>query len=104
MHDFIIVKSKIFIYLSVTKLKSNILHNSDCFAPPLDKREFSEPSHEVDKTYNVLLLKNVRWLIGRNAFDCFVESFEEITVFVENKNLTKVHGMNDRQRVRYLII
>ncbi|XP_014400103.1 PREDICTED: general transcription factor II-I repeat domain-containing protein 2B-like [Myotis brandtii] len=59
---------------------------------------------EVDSTYSGLLMfNNVRWLSRGKVLERFVECFEEITVFIENKDLANFPQINDHKWVSNLM-
>ncbi|KAK1328732.1 hypothetical protein QTO34_012307 [Cnephaeus nilssonii] len=65
-------------------------------ARPLHKREFSALLLEVDSTYSGLLMyNNVRWLSRGKVLERFVECFEEIKVFLDDKDLGNFPQLND---------
>ncbi|XP_071978773.1 general transcription factor II-I repeat domain-containing protein 2-like [Engystomops pustulosus] len=73
-------------------------------ARPLHKREFSELLLEVDSTYSGLLMyNNVRWLSRGKVLERFVECFEEIKVFLEDKDLGNFPQLYDSKWVNTLM-
>ncbi|KAK1345753.1 hypothetical protein QTO34_008217 [Cnephaeus nilssonii] len=73
-------------------------------ARPLHKREFSALLLEVDSTYSGLLMyNNVRWLSGGKVLERFVECFEEIKVFLDDKDLGNFPQLNDDKWVNTLM-
>ncbi|XP_069470002.1 general transcription factor II-I repeat domain-containing protein 2A-like [Ambystoma mexicanum] len=73
-------------------------------ARPLHKREFSALLQEVDSTYSGLLMyNNVRWLSRGKVLERFVECFEEIKVFLEEKDLRNFPQLNDDKWVNTLM-
>ncbi|XP_069588396.1 general transcription factor II-I repeat domain-containing protein 2-like [Ranitomeya imitator] len=73
-------------------------------ARPLHKREFSALLLEVDSTYSGLLMyNNVRWLSRGKVLERFVECFEEIKVFLEDKNLGNFPQLYDSKWVNNLM-
>ncbi|KAG9493205.1 hypothetical protein GDO78_001230 [Eleutherodactylus coqui] len=73
-------------------------------ARPLYKREFSALLLEVDSTYSGLLMYNiVRWLSRGNVLDRFVDCFEEIKVFLEDKDLGNFSQLDDDKWGKTLI-
>jgi hypothetical protein len=73
-------------------------------ARPLCKREFSALLQEVDSTYSGLLMfNNVRWPSRGKVLERFVECFEEITAFIENKDLANFPQINDHKWVSNLM-
>ncbi|KAK1345167.1 hypothetical protein QTO34_013877 [Cnephaeus nilssonii] len=73
-------------------------------ARPLHKREFSALLLEVDSTYSGLLMYyNVRWLSRGKVLERFVECFEEIKVFLDNKDLGNFPQLNDDKWVNTLM-
>ncbi|KAK1345459.1 hypothetical protein QTO34_007916 [Cnephaeus nilssonii] len=73
-------------------------------AHPLHKREFSALLLEVDSTYSGLLMyNNVRWLNRGKVLERFVECFEEIKVFLDDKDLGNFPQLNDDKWVNTLM-
>jgi len=73
-------------------------------ARPLHKREFSALLLEVDSTYSGLLMyNNVRWLSRGKVLERFVECFEEIKVFLDDKDLGNFPQLNDDKWVNTLM-
>ncbi|KAK1346595.1 hypothetical protein QTO34_000452 [Cnephaeus nilssonii] len=73
-------------------------------ARPLHKREFSALLLEVDSTYSGLLMyNNVRWLSRGKVLEHFVECFEEIKVFLDDKDLGNFPQLNDDKWVNTLM-
>ncbi|XP_069610944.1 general transcription factor II-I repeat domain-containing protein 2-like [Ranitomeya imitator] len=73
-------------------------------ARPLHKREFSALLLEVDSTYSGLLMyNNVRWLSRGKVLQRFVECFEEIKVFLEDKDLGNFPQLYDSKWVNNLM-
>ncbi|XP_069610593.1 general transcription factor II-I repeat domain-containing protein 2A-like [Ranitomeya imitator] len=73
-------------------------------ARPLHKREFSALLLEVDSTYSGLLMyNNVRWLSRGKVLERFVECFEEIKVFLEDKDLGNFPQLYDSKWVNNLM-
>ncbi|KAK1345457.1 LOW QUALITY PROTEIN: hypothetical protein QTO34_007914 [Cnephaeus nilssonii] len=67
-------------------------------------REFSALLLEVDSTYSGLLIyNNVRWLSRGKILECFVECFEEIKVFLDDKDLGNFPQLNDDKWVNTLM-
>ncbi|KAK1338958.1 hypothetical protein QTO34_019627 [Cnephaeus nilssonii] len=73
-------------------------------ARPLHKREFSALLLEVDSTYSGLLMyNNVRWLSRGKVLERFVECFEEIKVFLDDKDLGNFPQLNNDKWVNTLM-
>ncbi|KAK1345510.1 hypothetical protein QTO34_007968 [Cnephaeus nilssonii] len=73
-------------------------------AHPLHKREFSALLLEVDSTYSGLLMyNNVRWLSRGKVLKRSVECFEEIKVFLDDKDLGNFPQLNDEKWVSTLM-
>ncbi|KAK1343850.1 hypothetical protein QTO34_014404 [Cnephaeus nilssonii] len=63
---------------------------------PLHKREFLALLLEVDSTYSGLLMyNNVRWLSRGKVLERFVECFEKIKVYLDDKDLGNFPQLND---------
>ncbi|KAK1338701.1 hypothetical protein QTO34_019358, partial [Cnephaeus nilssonii] len=66
--------------------------------------QFSALLLEVDSTFSGLLMyNNVRWLSRGKVLERFVECFEEIKVFLDNKDLGNFPQLNDDKWVNTLM-